>query len=115
MCDEGMGLRPGKVGPIELMLSRDCLSPLLQACPARLFLQWLYVPAPAGPLRAAGAQLLARYDMGRQTSVFVQDRPLYPAGHICAPGPGTWACVAMPHVFMAVLCDCGHVLVPVCL
>lgn len=100
VCDAGMGLRPVEVGAIELPLSRDCLSPLLQACPALLFLQWLWVPAPAGPLRAAGAQPLARYETGRQTSVFVQDRPLYPAVHICAPGPGTgpvWICHTCVH------------------
>lgn len=119
VCDEDLGLSPVKVGATELTLSRDCLPPTLLACPVLFFLQWPYVPAPTCPLRVAGARLLARYRTGRQTSVFVQDRPLYPAVHVCAPGSGTWASMGMPHAcswlccvtvgmfWVMYVCDCG--------
>lgn len=67
VCNKGLGPGPVKVGATELTLSRNCF-PLLPTpsltCPSPL--PMTLSPCPhLFPCGAAGAQLLARSDMGR--------------------------------------------------
>lgn len=48
--------------------------------------------------------MLARSDVGRWTSAFVQDRPLHPAVHLWAPGLGMWACMGVLRMCLWLYC-----------